>query len=38
MIFLTIANGLEGAMPGHLKIMTKDDIWSVAAYVKTLAK
>ena len=38
MMFTTIANGLEGAMPGHLKIMTKDDIWSVAAYVRTLAK
>ena len=38
MMFTTIANGLEGAMPGYLKIMTKDDIWSVAAYVRTLAK
>ncbi len=38
MMFLIIANGEPGVMPSHLKIMTKDDIWSVAAYVKTLAK
>ena len=37
-IFTTIANGIEGAMPAHLKIMSKDDIWSVSAYVRTLAK
>ena len=37
-IFTTIANGKEGAMPAHLKIMSKDDIWSVSAYVRTLAK
>ena len=38
MMFVTIANGIEGSMPGHLKFMTKDDIWAVAAYVRTLAK
>ena len=38
MMFVTIANGIEGSMPGHLKFMTIDDIWSVAAYVRTLAK
>lgn len=37
-MFTTIANGIEGAMPAHLKIMSKDDIWSVSAYVRTLAK
>ncbi len=37
-IFLTIANGLEGSMPSHLKIMTKDDIWAVSAYIRSLAK
>ena len=36
-IFLTIANGIPGAMPSHLKIMTRDEIWSLAAYVKSLA-
>lgn len=35
--FVTIANGIDGAMPSHLKIMSKNDIWSVAAYVKSLA-
>ncbi len=38
MMFTTIANGIEGAMPSHLRFMTKDDIWSAAAYVRTLAK
>ena len=37
-IFTTIANGIEGPMPAHIKIMSKDDIWSVSAYVRTLAK
>lgn len=38
LMFTTIANGIQGSMPSHLKIMTKEDIWSVAAYVRTLAK
>ncbi len=37
MIFTTIANGIPGVMPNHIKIMTKDDIWSLSAYVKSLA-
>ena len=35
--FVTIANGIDGVMPSYLKIMSKKDIWSVAAYVKYLA-
>lgn len=37
-MFTTIANGIGGSMPSHLRFMTKDDIWSVVAYVRTLAK
>lgn len=35
-LFVSIANGVEGVMPSYLKVMTKNDIWSVLAYVRSL--
>lgn len=37
-VFTTIANGMPGVMPSHLKIMTREEIWSLTAYVKSLAE
>lgn len=35
-LFVYIANGMEGVMPAHLKIMTQDEIWSLVALVKQI--
>lgn len=37
-IFVTIANGMPGLMPSHLKVMTRNDIWSLVALIKDIAK
>ena len=36
-IFVAIANGLEGMMPEHISIMTKNDIWNLVSYTRELA-
>lgn len=36
-IFITIANGIPGSMPNHFKIMSKNDIWMIAAYLRTIS-
>ncbi len=36
-IFIAIANGIDGVMPEHISTMTKDDIWNLVSYVRTLA-
>jgi cytochrome c oxidase cbb3-type subunit 2 len=34
-IYLTIANGLEGAMPGYAAQFTKEEIWQLVEFVKS---
>lgn len=36
-VFVAIANGLDSMMPGFLNISTKDDIWHMVAYVRSLS-
>jgi len=36
--YLTIANGLEGAMPGFAAKFDKEEIWSIVEYIKSLKK
>jgi cytochrome c oxidase cbb3-type subunit 2 len=35
--YLTIANGIEGAMPVYVNIFSKEEIWSIVTYVHSLA-
>lgn len=37
-IFVAIANGLDGLMPGFLNVTTKNEIWYIAAYVRELSE
>lgn len=34
-LYLTIANGLEGAMPGYATQFSKDNIWSLVEFIKS---
>ncbi len=36
-LFISIANGIEGAMPSHINFMTKNDIWSLMLYSRDLS-
>lgn len=36
-LFVSIANGLEGVMPGFLNVSTKNEIWYMVAYIRSLA-
>lgn len=36
-IFTIIANGMEGVMPEHINVMTKEEIWHLVSYVRELA-
>lgn len=36
-LFVAIANGLEGMMPGFLNVSTQNDIWYMVTYIKNLA-
>lgn len=36
--YLTIANGIEGAMPGFAATLDKEKIWSIVEFIKSLNK
>jgi cytochrome c oxidase cbb3-type subunit 2 len=36
--YITIANGYEGAMPGYASKFSKEKIWSIVEYIKSLNK